>query len=80
MAGSKLENIQGKVNEYLDRVQTLLSAGEFLEISGFNKTVKDLAVSASAVFHFPERENLILSVNLTSLRLTRASLSMGVTS
>uniref|UniRef100_A0A3B4EFF6 Calpain catalytic domain-containing protein n=1 Tax=Pygocentrus nattereri TaxID=42514 RepID=A0A3B4EFF6_PYGNA len=26
MAGSKLENIQGKVNEYLERVQTLLSA------------------------------------------------------
>ncbi|XP_067261286.1 calpain-7 [Chanodichthys erythropterus] len=26
MAGSKLENIQDKVNEYLDRVQTLLSA------------------------------------------------------
>ncbi|TSK16117.1 Calpain-7 [Bagarius yarrelli] len=26
MAGSKLENIQGKVNEYLDRVQTLLNA------------------------------------------------------
>jgi len=29
MAGSKLENIQDKVNEYLDRVQTLLSAGQF---------------------------------------------------
>uniref|UniRef100_A0A8B9HH52 Calpain catalytic domain-containing protein n=1 Tax=Astyanax mexicanus TaxID=7994 RepID=A0A8B9HH52_ASTMX len=26
MAGSKLDNIQGKVNEYLERVQTLLSA------------------------------------------------------
>lgn len=29
MAGSKLENIQDKVNEYLDRVQTLLNAGQF---------------------------------------------------
>lgn len=39
MAGSKLENIQGKVNEYLDRVQTLLNAGELCEISGYSKTV-----------------------------------------
>lgn len=31
MAGSKLEGIQDKVNEYLDRVQALHNAGKFTQ-------------------------------------------------
>lgn len=42
MAGSKLENIQEKANEYLERVQALLNAGQKYE--GFTRLVEEMSL------------------------------------
>lgn len=59
MAGSKLDGIQDKVNEYLDRVQALHNAGMFKErLHGVTlKYIYILLLLLSAALHHSHEED-----------------------